>query len=492
MREILYKGSEPNLEYDVVIGLEVHVELSTKTKMYCGCKNIFGGRVNSNCCEICLGMPGTLPTVNKKAVEYAIKAGLAFGCTINKKTSFARKNYFYPDLPKSYQISQANFPLCVGGFVEILLDEGQKTKKISLRQIHMEEDAGKLIHDENLGLTLVDYNRAGVPLIEIVSMPELGSAQEVKAYLETIRNTLMCLGASDCRMQEGSMRCDVNVSLKPKGSETLGTRCEIKNVGSFNGAVKAVECEINRQKDILNAGGQIKQITMRWDESKNDNVIMREKESAVDYRYFEEPDLPILEIDEAEIEEIKKTIPELPSAKLARLMQDYDIIYADANLLVSNLDKCEMFESVAKLEKCTPNKVANWLLGDVSRILNEKNIELKDSKLNVQNFSEMLELIEEGKISNTAGKTVLEEIMEKDITPLEVIEKNSLVQINDEEALKAIAAEVLSVNPQISELYNKGKTNILGFAVGQCMKLSKGQGNPVIFQKIVSDLIKRG
>lgn len=477
------------MEYDIVIGLEVHAELSTETKMYCGCKNVFGARANLNCCEICLGMPGTLPTINKKAIEYAIKAGLAFNCDINKRTSLARKNYFYPDLPKSYQISQNALPLCLNGYIEILLNEGKSKKKINLRQIHIEEDTGKLIHDATTNTTLVDYNRGGIPLIEIISMPELNNAYEVKACLETIKDVLVSLGISDCRMQEGSMRCDINVSLKPRGSKVLGTRCEIKNVGSFSGAFKATEREIERQKKLLASGNSIDQITMYWDETKNDNIVMREKEKATDYRYFEEPDLPIIEICNSEVERIRATISELPNSKLLRFVFDYNIPYADACSLVSNIEKCNIFEETVKISNCNAKKISNWILGDISKILNEQNIELSKTKLTAQKLKELIELIEEGRVSSTAGKTILEVVMKEEISIEEVIKKENLEQISDEKLLEKIAREVLENNPQVKELYNKGKTNILGFAVGQCMKISKGKGNPAMFQKIISNLI---
>ncbi|MDR1260602.1 MAG: Asp-tRNA(Asn)/Glu-tRNA(Gln) amidotransferase subunit GatB [Oscillospiraceae bacterium] len=473
------------MEFDVVIGLEVHVELKTKTKMYCGCKNEFGGVANSHCCEICLGMPGVLPNINKRAIEYAIKAGLAFNCKINTSTKLDRKNYFYPDLAKSYQISQKEQPLCVGGFVEILLDGGTKEKRIRLVQIHVEEDAGKIIHMPESDEIFVDFNRSGVPLIEIVSEPDLCSPSEVKAFLETIRNTALCLGISDCKMQEGSLRADVNISLKQKGSSKFGTRCEIKNVGSINGATRAAECEIKRQKEVISSGGEVEQVTFRWDETLNENMVMRKKDKSVDYGFFAEPDLPQVEILNEEIEEIKTSICELPNQKIRRLMADYKLPYADAYLLMEDDEKNAMFEAVAADFSGEPKKVANWILGDLTRILNKQNISFADSKLTAKNLEKMLEMIENNSISNTAGKTIIEVLMKQDVHPETIAKQQGLLQQSDQSVLEDVVREVLLENTHVPELFKKGKTNILGFAVGECMKRLKGSGNPTLIKEIL-------
>ncbi|MDR2817676.1 MAG: Asp-tRNA(Asn)/Glu-tRNA(Gln) amidotransferase subunit GatB [Oscillospiraceae bacterium] len=480
------------MEFDVVIGLEVHVELKTESKMYCSCKNEFGGVANSHCCEICLGMPGTLPNINKKAIEYAIKAGLAFNCQINTTTKLDRKNYFYPDLPKSYQISQSEQPLCVGGFIEILLENGTKSKRINLVQIHVEEDSGKTIYGDADGKTYIDFNRSGVPLIEIVSKPDLCDATEVKTYLETIKNTVLWLGISDCKMQEGSMRADINISLKPKGAIKLGTRCEIKNVGSINGAARAVECEIKRQKEILESGRKVEQVTLKYSDEANENIVARRKDEVVEYRYFVEPDLPAIEISNEEIEALKLSIGELPNAKISRLMDEYELPYTDAYLLMEEREKGRFFEETAKISNVEPKKVANWILGDISRILNKQSAPLSSSKLTAQNFKKMLEMIENNSISNTAGKTIIETLMEQDIDPELVAKQKGLLQTSDLKLLEDVAREALAENKQISELFEKGKTNVLGFAVGDCMKRLKGKGNPVLLKDIVLKLLEEG
>ncbi|MDR1353994.1 MAG: Asp-tRNA(Asn)/Glu-tRNA(Gln) amidotransferase subunit GatB [Oscillospiraceae bacterium] len=477
------------MDLDVVIGLEVHVELKTRSKMYCSCKNEFGGVANSHCCEICTGMPGTLPNLNKEAVQLALKAGLALNCEINNRTTFDRKNYFYPDLPKGYQISQNEAPLCVGGFVEILLNNGTQSKKINLVQIHLEEDAGKMIHSAAEDRSFIDFNRSGVPLIEIVSKPELSSAAEMKAYLETIMNTMRYLGVSDCKVEEGSLREDINVSLKPNGSPHLGVRCEIKNVGGINNAARAVECEIRRQTEILESGKEIEPVTLRWDEEANKSSVMRKKDAVVEYRYFQDPDIPVIEISKEEVEEVRKSLGELPVQKVKRLMRDYGLTFTDAGLLAEDQEKIQLFEATAKTGEFAPQKAANWIQGDISRILNEKNIRLSDSKLTPQNLSKMINMIDQNKISNTAAKIIVERLMQEDISPEIVAQQEGLLQLSDQNSLKEIAEAVLAENPQVTKLFQEGKTNILGFAVGECMKRLNGRGNPVLLKEIILDLI---
>lgn len=472
-------------KYTTVIGLEVHAELNTKTKIYCGCKNAFGSEVNTNCCPICLGMPGTLPTLNVKVAEYAIKMGYALNCTINNICKTDRKNYFYPDLPKAYQISQFDIPLCQNGYVDAIVDEDGNTRRIGVTRIHIEEDAGKLIHAEGYqGKSLVDFNRCGVPLIEIVSEPDMRSAAEAKAYLDSIRAILQYLDISDCKMQEGSIRCDVNVSVCPVGAKEFGTRREMKNVNGFGNVVAAIEYESAEQIKILEAGGTVHQETRRWDAASGTSQLLRSKEDAQDYRYFPEPDLLTLVIDEKRLAELKAEIPELPAAKLLRMMKTFGLPFFDANLFVENSEKAIFFEECAA-SSCQPKNISNWLLGDISRILNEKNMTLADTSLTPHKLCEMIALIEAGTISNTAAKTVLEEIICSDKTPAHVVEEKGLAQISDSGALEAIVAQILAANDKVVADYRGGKSNALGFLVGQCMKASKGQGNPGIMKEIL-------
>lgn len=478
------------MEYEIVIGLEVHAELNTQSKIFCACKNEFGAEVNTNCCPICLAMPGTLPTLNTAVVDSAIKAGLALGCKINPISKHDRKNYFYPDLPKGYQTTQFDIPICENGHIDLVDGETGKTKRIGITRIHIEEDTGKLIHDESFDGTLIDFNRCGVPLIEIVSEPDLRSGQEAKAYLDTLKAVLVCIGVSDGKMQEGSIRCDVNVSVMPKGSKTFGTRVEMKNVSTFNGAVRAIEYEAARQIQVLESCGELTQETRRWDDEKGVNILMRSKEDAHDYRYFPEPDLLTLAVDEVRIAQLRDSLPELPNAKIARLMRQFELPHFDANLLVENPEKGDFFEQSTMLNACQPKGIANWLLGDVSRILNEQNLQLGDTKLTPERLCEMVALIEKGTISNAAGKTVIEVILFEDKSVAAIVAEKGLAQISDTGALEAIAKSVLEANAPAVEQYKNGKTNVIGFLVGQCMKQSKGQGNPGVLKEIVVRLIE--
>lgn len=473
------------MKYEIVVGLEVHAELNTKTKIYCGCKNSFGSMVNSNCCPICTGMPGTLPTLNKSVVDYAVRMGYALHCSINNICKMDRKNYFYPDLPKAYQISQFDIPLCENGYIDAIVDEEGHTKRIGVTRIHIEEDAGKLIHSDDFAGSLVDFNRCGVPLIEIVSEPDMRSSAEAKAYLDTIKATLQYLGISDCKMQEGSIRCDVNVSVRPEGATEFGTRVEMKNVNSFSATVRAIEYEAARQIEILENGGEIHQETRRWDDIAGKNILLRSKEDAQDYRYFPEPDLKTIYVEESRLAELKASIPELPNDKLLRLMKQYKLPYFDANLMAENPDKADYFEAVAALGKCQPKNISNWLLGDITRIINEKNLILADTKLSAEKLADMLAMIETGKISTTAGKTVLEEIIFSDKTAADVVEEKGLRQMNDTGALEQVVSDILAANPKVVEDYRGGKTNALGFLVGQCMRASKGKGNPNILREML-------
>jgi len=479
------------MKYETVIGLEVHVELCTRTKIFCECQNEFGAQVNTNCCPGCLAMPGTLPALNESAVDFSIKTGLALNCNINRLSGHHRKNYFYPDLTKGYQITQFDIPLCEGGYLDFIVDDTGATKRIGIHRAHIEEDTGKMLHDDSFDGTLIDFNRCGVPLIEIVTEPDLRSSADVKAFLDTLRATLAEIGVCDGKMQEGSIRCDVNVSVRPVGQKEYGTRVEMKNVSTFSGAMRAIEYEAARQIEMLESGGEISQETRRWDDMQGKNFLMRSKEDALDYRYFPEPDLPPLAISDARIERLKGELVELPHHKTLRYMKEYGLPLFDANLLVENPEKCAFFVECAELGG-QPKSLSNWILGDISRILNEKNITLADTRLSPAMLCETLMLIEDGKISHTAGKTVIEEIMFNDKSPMQVVKEQGLAQISDTSALEQLARDVLAANPATIEQYKSGKTNVLGFLVGQCMKQSKGQGNPALLRDIVLKMIEEG
>ncbi len=472
-----------NKDYEVVVGLEVHAELCTGTKIFCGCKNEFGAEVNTLCCPVCMGLPGTLPVLNMQVVDYTIKMGHALNCTINRISKNDRKNYFYPDLPKAYQISQFDVPLCEHGYLDVLI--GEDVRRIGVTRIHIEEDAGKLIHDDSFDGTLVDYNRCGVPLIEIVSEPDLRSAEEAKAYMETITQILLYLGISNAKMQEGSVRADVNVSVRPRGQKEFGTRTEMKNVNSFGAVYRAIQYEAQRQIDVLSKGGVIDQETRRWDDAKGKNYVMRSKEDAQDYRYFPDPDLLTFEISAEHVRALKDAIPELPVAKAMRYIREYGLLPVDAQLLASNRARSEFFDSCVALGKCDKKLISNWMIGDIAKILNERRMEITDTALTKENLTDMIALIEKGTISNTAAKTVLEEIIEKDVAPAKVIEEKGLAQISDSGALVRIVNEVLANNAKAVADYKGGKTNVVGFLVGQCMKASKGKGNPAVLRDML-------
>ncbi len=420
-------------EYVTVIGLEVHAELNTQSKIYCSCKNSFGAEVNTQCCPVCMGMPGTLPTLNEQVVASAVKMGYALNCTINPVSKQDRKNYFYPDLPKAYQISQFDIPLCENGYVDIWVDG--KEKRIGVTRIHIEEDAGKLIHDNSFAGSLVDFNRCGVPLIEIVSEPDLRSSKEAKAYLDTIKSIVQYIDVSDAKMQEGSIRCDINVSVMEKGSDTFGTRVEMKNVNTFSGAVRAIEYEAARQIAILEQGGTIEQETRRWDDQKGQNFLLRSKEDAHDYRYFPEPDLQTIVLEESYLSQIKDSIPELPNKKFVRYLTDYDLPEDDASLLVASVEKSTFFETMVAFGDVKPKSISNWILGDISRIMNETGKALADLEIDAKGLDALLLMIDENKISNSAGKTVFEEMLKTKASPEEIVKEKGLLQISNSDAL---------------------------------------------------------
>ena len=472
-----------NNNYEIVVGLEVHAELNTKTKIFCSCKNEFGAEVNTNVCPVCMGLPGTLPVLNKQVVEYAIKMGHAMHCTINGTTKQDRKNYFYPDLPKSYQISQFDIPLCENGYLDVLV--GDEVKRIGVTRIHIEEDAGKLIHDDTLGGTLADYNRCGVPLIEIVSEPDIRSADEAKAYLETIRSTLLYLGISDAKMQEGSIRCDVNVSVRKKGSTEFNTRVEMKNVNSFSAAHRAIIYEANRQIKVIENGGTIQQETRKWDDVKGVNILLRSKEDAQDYRYFPDPDLLTFIVPQEKIDALKAEIPELPVAKTMRYMKDYGLSRADSELLAIDKNTAAFFEECVALNKCTAKGITNWILGDIFKVINERKCTVQDLALTAEHLVDMIALVEKKTISNAAAKQIMEIIIDNDKKPEDIVKEKGLAQVSDTSALSAIVEKVLSNNAKAVADYKAGKTNVVGFLVGQCMKESRGQGNPAMLKEMV-------
>ena len=468
-------------DYEIVIGLEVHAELSTKTKIFCSCPTEFGGEPNTHCCPICMAMPGTLPVLNKKVVEYAIKAGLATNCEIASFSKNDRKNYFYPDLPKAYQISQYDMPLCEHGYVEI--DVNGEIKRIRLVRIHIEEDAGKLNHDEYGRGSLVDLNRAGVPLIEIVSEPDLRSVEEVDIYLKKLKSVLEYIEVSDCKMQEGSLRADVNVSVRKKGIKEFGTRTEMKNMSSFRSITRAIEYEAERQIEVIENGGRIEQETLRWDDVSGKTFPMRDKENANDYRYFPEPDLVAIEISDKMKEEIRKSLPEMPEKRKIRYMEEFKLPEYDSNILTSSKHLSDLFEEATKI--CNnPKSVSNWIMSDITRILNEKELDPKEIPFTAKELGELVILIDKGTISSSIAKKVLDELFENPKSPEEIIKEKGWIQISDEDAIKEVVLKILEANPQSIVDYKAGRDRALGFLVGQAMKETKGKANPQMLNKM--------
>ena len=475
-------------DYEVIIGLEVHSELSTKTKIFCSCPTGFGAEPNTHICPICTAMPGTLPVLNEKVVEYAVKAGLATNCEIARQSKNDRKNYFYPDLPKSYQISQYDKPLCEHGYVNIDVDG--KEKKIGITRIHIEEDAGKLNHDDLQGGALVDLNRAGVPLIEIVSEPDMRSSREAEEYLKKIKSILEYIEVSDCKMEEGSLRADVNVSVRKKGDTKFGTRTETKNMNSFRSIVREIEYEIDRQIDILENGGTVEQETLRWDDVSGKTFPMRNKENSEDYRYFPEPDLAQINLSEEYIENIKNNLPELPESRKRRYLEEYKLSEKDAGIITSSRYLSDLFEDTIKV--CNnPKAVNNWIISDISRILNEDEMDAKDIPFTAEELGKLIILIDKGTISSSIGKKVLEELFENPKDPEEIIKEKGWIQISDEGAIKEIVSKILEANPQSIADYKAGKDRALGFLVGQAMKETKGKANPQMLNKMFLEELKK-
>lgn len=480
------------MDYEVVIGLEVHTELKTKSKIFCGCTTQFGGAPNTHVCPVCLGLPGVLPVLNKKVVEFAIRTGLATDCEIAEFSKFDRKNYYYPDLPKNFQTSQFDLPICEHGYLDIVVN-GEK-KHIGITRIHMEEDAGKLVHSGDTISTsdssLVDYNRTGVPLLEIVSEPDLRSPEEAVIYMEQLKAILEYIDVSDCKMQEGSLRCDANISLRPVGRQELGTRTETKNLNSFRALERAMNYEIARQKTVLDEGGIIIQETRTWDEAKGITLSLRSKEEAHDYRYFPEPDLVPLVIDKVWIEEIKRTLPELPKAKKARLMEQYELSDYDAGVITGSKALAEYFDNIVA-EYTNAKVVVNWLMGEFLRLINVNSMEVSEAKLTAHDFAQLLKLIDDGTISGKIAKAVFEEMFESGKKPGDIVKEKGLVQISDEGAITEIVAKVISANPQSVEDFNNGKDRAIGFLVGQVMKESKGKANPGMVNKLLIDMLNK-
>ena len=473
-------------QYETVIGLEVHVELATKTKIFCSCSTAFGSAPNTHTCPVCTGMPGSLPVLNKQVVEYAMAVGVATNCQINQYCKFDRKNYFYPDNPQNYQISQLYLPICHDGGIEIETENGKKT--IGIHEIHMEEDAGKLVHDDWEDVSLVDYNRSGVPLIEIVSEPDMRSADEVIAYLEKLRMIIQYLGASDCKMQEGSMRADVNLSVREVGAKEFGTRTEMKNIGSFKSIARAIEAETARQIDLLESGEQVIQETRRWNDDQGYSYAMRSKEDAQDYRYFPEPDLVPIVISDEWLNRIREEQPELRDEKQKRYTESFGLPEYDAQILTSSKKLADIFEATTEI--CgKPKKVSNWLMVETMRLLKENEMDAQDIRFSPANLAKLIELVEAGTINGSVAKEVFEEIFKEDIDPEKYVEEKGLKSMNDEGELRQTIEEIVKANPQSVEDYHNGKEKALGFLVGQTMKATKGKANPGIVNKILKELL---
>lgn len=473
-------------QYETVIGLEVHVELATKTKIFCGCSTAFGGAPNTHTCPVCTGMPGTLPVLNKQVVNYALAVGLATNCEITQYCKFDRKNYFYPDNPQNYQISQLYLPICRNGHVEIETSEGKRT--VGIHEIHMEEDAGKLIHDEWEDCSLVDYNRSGVPLIEIVSEPDMRSAEEVIAYLEKLRMTIQYLGASDCKLNEGSMRADVNLSVREVGAAEFGTRTEMKNLNSFKSITHAIENERERQIDLLESGQQVIQETRRWDDNKEYSYAMRSKEDAQDYRYFPDPDLVPVYISDEWISGTKNSLPEFREEKMARYKKEFDIPEYDIGIITDTKHMADLFEETVAI--ChEPKKVSNWLMGETLRLLKEKSMDAEDIRFSPANLAKLIALVDSKAINSSVAKEVFEVMFEKDIDPQQYVEEKGLKTVNDEDALRKTITDVINANPQSVEDYRNGKEKAIGFLVGQTMKAMKGKADPGMVNRILKELL---
>ncbi|USG66457.1 Asp-tRNA(Asn)/Glu-tRNA(Gln) amidotransferase subunit GatB [Brevibacillus ruminantium] len=474
-------------QFETVIGLEVHAELATNSKIFCGCPTEFGAPPNTHTCPICLGHPGVLPVTNKQAVEFAMKAALALNCEISRETKFDRKNYFYPDSPKAYQISQFDQPIGYNGWIDI--EVNGETKRIGITRLHLEEDAGKLTHSDFGGDSLVDFNRVGVPLIEIVSEPDLRSPEEARAYLEKLKAIIQYTGVSDVRMEQGSLRCDANVSIRPVGQAEFGTKTELKNMNSFRNVQVALEYEVDRQREVVSSGGKIVQETRRWDENNKKTISMRSKEEAHDYRYFPDPDLVRMQISEEWIEAVRATIPELPDARQARYVNEYGLSQSDAGVITISKDTADFFDETVKTG-ADPKAAANWLMVELLGYLNAGNLTLADVKITPAGLGEMIKLIENGTISSKIAKTVFKEMVETGKEPKKIVEEKGLVQISDEGALLQIVQEVVNNSPQAVADYKSGNDKAIAFFVGQVMKQTRGKANPPMVNKLLVEVLK--
>lgn len=475
-------------QYETVIGLEVHVELASNTKIFCNCSTAFGGAPNTHTCPVCTGMPGSLPVLNKQVVDYAIAVGLATNCKITKNSKFDRKNYFYPDNPQDYQISQLYYPICRDGEIEIEVNGNKKT--VGIHEIHMEEDAGKLIHDPWEDCTLVDFNRSGVPLIEIVSEPDMRSADEVIAYLEKLRLIIQYLGASDCKLNEGSMRADVNLSIREVGAKEYGTRTEMKNLNSFKAIARAIASETKRQIELLEDGKKVIQETRRWDDNKEASYAMRSKEDAQDYRYFPDPDLTPIVISDEWIEKIKAAQPELRAEKQIRYAKEYEIPEYDINIITGSKHLADIFEAAIGIVN-KPKEISNWLMGDTMRLLKEKEMDAEDIKFSPENLAKLVQLIDAGAINRTVAKDVFEAIFNENVDPEVYVEEKGLKVVNDEGAIRGTIEEIVANNPQSVEDYKGGKEKAMGFLMGQSMKALKGKADPGMVGKILKELLSK-
>ncbi|MFY9121251.1 MAG: Asp-tRNA(Asn)/Glu-tRNA(Gln) amidotransferase subunit GatB [Syntrophomonadaceae bacterium] len=478
-------------EYEVVIGLEVHVELKTATKIFCACSTAFGAEPNTQVCPVCSGFPGALPVLNVQAVAYAIRTGLALNCAIAETCKFDRKNYFYPDLPNAYQISQYDQPICGKGYLDI--DVEGEHKRIGITRAHLEEDAGKLVHQGSITTTstsLVNLNRCGVPLLEIVSEPDMRSAAEARAYMEKLRSILLFAGVSDCKMEEGSLRCDANVSVRPQGESKLGTRVEIKNLNSFRALEKAIEYEAGRQIDALEDGEKLVQETRTWDEEKQVTRAMRSKEEAEDYRYFPDPDLPPLRIDPSWINDIAASMPELPDQAQERLMENYGLSDYDAAWLTLTPQTLEFFDQAMQFYH-DAKTISNWMMGELSRLLNQNNLELQDSLLRPKHLTDMLQMIDKGTISGKMAKVVFEEMFSTGKSPEEIVKEKGMAQISDQDTLQKVIDEAVAANAKVVEDYKNGKEKAFGFLIGQIMKATRGQANPALVNELLKERLKK-
>ncbi len=475
------------MEWEIVMGLEVHTELSTKTKIFCNCSTQFGGEPNTHVCEICSGMPGTLPLLNENVVRYAVRTGVATNCEITQYNKFDRKNYFYPDLPKAYQISQLYLPICRNGYIEVTGGDGNP-KKIRIHEIHMEEDAGKLIHDEWEDCTMVDYNRCGVPLLEIVSEPDFRSAAEVIEYLERLSAVLQYIGVSDCKMQEGSLRADVNLSVRPKGSEKFGVRTEMKNMNSFKAIGRAIEYEATRQIELLEDGKEVVQETRRWDDGKGVSVAMRSKEDAQDYKYFPEPDIPPIEISDEYIEQIRNAMPELPEAKKRRYIEELGLPEYDTGIITGSIYLVKLFEKTVEITN-NPKDSANWIMGELMKLLNDTQTLPENMSFREESLGELINLVNSGKINRGTGKKVLEKVFCDNVDPAKYVEENNLAQVTDTGAIKAVIEEVIANNEKSVNEYKGGKTQAFQYLIGQSMRALRGKAPAAEVQKILKELL---